>query len=227
MKSKSEEGNEAKLFTGYISFEVESKVIVFLCSVHRVFFLPLGSLVLNLHVGVEGSLGDNLEVKLIGAIVRVRVSLDSLSELLEDLLDLGRLLQVLLVRSLEHPDVLRLEGLGLEHRGEVEGIDDLVDLSFFCLWLQDRVLCLVHHLVFRLIPDDRWGLADCLWFLLPEVHTGPEDRDVLHLFLRLRLLEHRKIIVFRLAMHLERLGLDYLLCGGVSISLVEFIVGLQ
>ena len=148
MKSKSGEGNEAKLFTGYISFEVESKVIVFLCSVHRVFFLPLGSLVLNLHVGVEGSLGDNLEVKLIGAIVRVRVSLDSLSELLEDLLDLGRLLQVLLVRSLEELDVLRLESLGLEHRGEVEGIDDLVDLSFFCLWLQDRVLCLVHHIVF-------------------------------------------------------------------------------
>ena len=127
--------------------KVGSKVIDFLCSEHRVFFLPLGSLVLDLHVGVEGSLGDHLEVQLIGAVVRVGVSLDSLAELLEDPLDLGRLLQVLPVGSLEQPDVLRLEGLGLEDRGEVEGVDDLVDLGLFGLWLQDRLLCLVHDLV--------------------------------------------------------------------------------
>ena len=207
--------------------KVSSKVIDFLCSEHRVFFLPLGSLVLDLHVGVEGSLGDHLEVQLIGAVVRVGVSLDSLAELLEDPLDLGRLLQVLPVGSLEEPDVLCLVGLRLEHGGEVEGVDDLIDLGLFGIWFQDRFLCLLHHLVFRLILHDSWRLADCLGLLLPEVHVGREDGDVLHLLLRLRLLELRKVLVFGLTLHLELLGLDHLLRGGVGVSLDELFVALH
>ena len=189
--------------------------------------MPLGSLVLDLHVGVEGSLGDHLEVQLIGAVVRVGVSLDSLAELLEDPLDLGRLLQVLPVGSLEEPDVLRLVGLCLEHSGEVEGVDDLVDLGLFGIWLQDRLLRLVHLLVLRLLLDDRWRLAYCHGLLFPEVHVRREDGDVLHLFLTLRLLELRKILVLGLALHLEGLGLDHLLCGGVGVSLVELIIALH
>ena len=57
--------------------------------------------------------------------------MDSLSELPEDLLDHGRLLQVLLEGSLEDLDVLGLVGLSLEYRGEVEGVDDMANLSFF------------------------------------------------------------------------------------------------
>ena len=112
-----------------------------------VFSSSFGPLLLDLGVGVEGSSGDVRKVLFLGAVVGVGAGLDLLAQLLEDLLDLGRILQVLPVRPLEDLDVLRLEGLGREHVGEVVGVDDLGDLGFFSLWLLDLLVRLFHLLV--------------------------------------------------------------------------------
>ena len=84
-------------------------------------------------VGVEGSLKSNLRVQIRRVIIRVRVGMDFLSELPEDLSDLGCLLQMLEVGSLEDLDVLGLDNLSLEHHGPVVVLDDLSDLTLFRL----------------------------------------------------------------------------------------------
>ena len=130
-------------------------------------------------VGVEGSRRSNLRVQLIRAIIRVRVSMDSLSELPEDLSNLGCLLQVLKIGSLEDFDVRGLDNLGPERHGHVEVLDDLVGLSFLSLWLLDLLASLLHLLIFCLIPVEYWWLAGFIGLLFPKVHIRCEDGDVL------------------------------------------------
>ena len=192
-----------------------------------VFSSSFGPLLLDLGVGVEGSSGDVRKVLFLGAVVGVGAGLDLLAQLLEDLLDLGRILQVLPVRPLEDLDVLRLEGLGREHVGEVVGVDDLGDRSFFFLWFLDLRIGVLHLLVLRLLLDDLWSSADNLRLLLPEVLVSPEDRDVLHLVLELGLLVLRRGLDVLPQMELARLGLRHFLRARVRLGLVELVVGVN
>ena len=130
-------------------------------------------------VGVAGSFRSNLRVLLIRAIIRVRVSMDSLSELPEDLSNLGCLLQVLKIGSLEDFDVRGLDNLGPERHGHIEGLDDLVGLSLLSLWLLDLLVSLMHLLISCPIPVDHWWLAGYIGLHLPVVHIRRHDRDVL------------------------------------------------